>query len=74
MVLKTCKGEDCVKPWNVLHPRGDIHSLRDAMNPHFDDFYGNSIPNVKYDHCAEGYILEIEGPTWETDGQPFVPN
>ncbi|KAF5005111.1 hypothetical protein FDECE_8431 [Fusarium decemcellulare] len=65
MVLKTCRAAGCVKPWKLLHPNGKVSNLREAMHPKFDKFYKHNIPNVKYDHCAEGYFLELEGPRFD---------
>jgi hypothetical protein len=28
MVLKSCKGDTCRKPWTALHPSGDVASLK----------------------------------------------
>lgn len=62
MVTKTCKGKDCIRPWNVIHPDGDVETIRDAMDPKFDDFYEKEMPQVSYDYCTRGYYAEIEGP------------
>lgn len=61
MVLKSCKAKSCTDPWSVVHPRGDVRSLRDAMNAKYDDFYGRQ-PKVAFSKCEEGYIIESEGP------------
>jgi N-acetylglucosamine-6-sulfatase len=61
MVLKSCKGNACRNPWNVLHPGGRVKSLRDALAPDFDAFY-DAQPKVGFDECALGYIREVEGP------------
>jgi hypothetical protein len=73
MVLKTCKQQDCVKPWQRLHPSGEVASLRDALNPIYDDFYENQLPRVKYDHCADGFLLDAEGPIYQLDWSMFIP-
>ncbi|KAJ3573266.1 hypothetical protein NPX13_g4767 [Xylaria arbuscula] len=65
LVLKTCKSQACVKPWKQLHPAGDVSNLRDAVDPKFDGFYGNDVPKVKYDHCAQGFFLELEQPVYD---------
>lgn len=39
-------------------------NLKDAVNPKFDSFYENEVPKVKYDHCAQGFFLELEGPIY----------
>ena len=61
MVLKSCKGSVCVKPWNELHPEGDVRTLKEALAPKFDHFY-TAQAKVEYNWCADGYILEAEGP------------
>ncbi|POS70775.1 arylsulfatase [Diaporthe helianthi] len=61
MVLKSCKGDTCIEPWKVLHPRGDVHSLSDALKVRFDSFYRHQA-KVAYDRCELGYILDAEGP------------
>ncbi|KAH7396959.1 alkaline-phosphatase-like protein [Phaeosphaeria sp. MPI-PUGE-AT-0046c] len=76
MVLKSCKGDACRDPWNVLQPGKGIKTLKDALIHKFDDFYNNQ-PKVKFDECALGYIREVEGPqhvnvydeeTWGREG------
>ncbi|KAL4999795.1 alkaline-phosphatase-like protein [Aspergillus recurvatus] len=68
LVLKSCKGATCIKPWDVLHPGGHVHNLKDALNPLFDAFYTNQV-RVSFDHCENGYIPEVEGPQ---DALPFT--
>ncbi|KAF5849867.1 hypothetical protein GGP41_005356 [Bipolaris sorokiniana] len=60
MVLKSCKGQVCVKPWEILHPRGDVKRLGDAMNPKYEGFYASQ-PKVAFEECALGYFPEVEG-------------
>lgn len=60
-VLKSCKGVSCVKPWDVLHPDGDVKDLRDALDNNFDEFYSAQI-KVHFNRCEFGYILDAEGP------------
>ena len=69
-MLKSCKGQTCVRPWEALHPQGNVHSLRDALSPRFDGFYIQQA-RVRYDHCELGYILDAEGPQFETEGLVF---
>lgn len=66
-VLKSCKSRTCVRPWEALHPQGNVQSLLDALSPRFDQFYIQQ-ERVKYDHCESGYILDAEGPQFERDG------
>ena len=61
MVLKSCVGTQCIKPWLELHPQGNVGSLQDAMNPRYDAFY-TSQPKVSFAACMPGYIIEYEGP------------
>lgn len=61
MVLKSCRGESCIKPWKVLHPEGDIATLKDAMSQTFDTFYKTQ-PKVEFTSCELGYMIEAEGP------------
>ncbi|KAL4972628.1 alkaline-phosphatase-like protein [Aspergillus desertorum] len=68
LVLKSCKGATCIKPWDVLHPGGHVRNLKDALNPLYDAFYTNQA-RVSFDHCEDGYIPEVEGPQ---DALPFT--
>ncbi|KAI1505732.1 alkaline-phosphatase-like protein [Biscogniauxia marginata] len=61
-VLKSCKAETCIRPWKSLHPAGNVESLREALSPRFDAFYGVETDKIKFDRCEMGYILEAEGP------------
>ncbi|KAF2014187.1 Arylsulphatase [Aaosphaeria arxii CBS 175.79] len=61
LVLKSCKGRDCVEPWSVLHPGGNVKTLKDALAKTFDAFYEEQ-PKVSFDSCELGYIKELEGP------------
>lgn len=61
LVLKSCKGNSCTDPWQTLHPQGNVHSLPDALNPRYNDFY-NSQPKVRFSECKQGYLIEAEGP------------
>lgn len=72
MVLKTCKAEGCVRPWKLLHPQGNVENLKSALNPKYDGFYAEEVPRVKYDHCAEGYFLELEGPRFDDTTFMFI--
>ncbi|PVH77424.1 alkaline phosphatase-like protein, partial [Cadophora sp. DSE1049] len=61
-VMKSCKGKTCTNPWEVLHPKGDVKNLRDALKTRFDAFYlesakGNS---VSFSMCAGGYLASVE--------------
>ncbi|KAK0724685.1 alkaline-phosphatase-like protein [Lasiosphaeris hirsuta] len=67
-VLKSCKAQTCVRPWHALHPAGNVLNLRDALSERFDYFYGTQQKKVSYDRCELGYIIDSEGPQFETDG------
>lgn len=69
LTLKACKGSVCTRPWETLHPQGDVHSLADAMDPKFDDFYRDEA-KVTYSACMKGYLPEYEGVLYPT---PFSP-
>lgn len=61
LVLKSCKASTCTDPWGYLHPKGNVHSLPEALNHQYDQFY-ESQPKVMFTECKEGYLLEYEGP------------
>ncbi|KAJ5933093.1 hypothetical protein N7516_007582 [Penicillium verrucosum] len=61
MVLKSCIGSECIKPWDTLHPDGLVTNLRDALDNKYDDFY-ESQPKVSFDRCVYGYEIDAEGP------------
>ncbi|KAM0420921.1 hypothetical protein ACHAPT_011311 [Fusarium lateritium] len=61
LVLKSCKGESCVEPWKILHPDGDVASLKDALEDKFDEFYKQQV-KVRFDRCEDGYLIDAEGP------------
>lgn len=61
LVLKTCKGRTCRRPWEALHPDGRVKTLVDALNPKFDNFYKRQ-HKVKYERCEKGYRPEFEMP------------
>ncbi|KAF2720298.1 arylsulfatase [Polychaeton citri CBS 116435] len=62
IVLKTCVARSCTHPWEVIHPDGKVHTLRDALNPRYDKFYAAQ-SMVYWTKCEEGYIAESEGPS-----------
>ncbi|KAK0388593.1 hypothetical protein NLU13_4836 [Sarocladium strictum] len=61
MVLKSCRGEACVKPWQSLHPSGTVNSLSEALHESYDTFYVTQ-PKVSFTSCELGYLVEAEGP------------
>lgn len=63
MVTKSCKGYTCTNPWSVIHPSGDVKTLRDALDGRFDAFYTSEVAQkVGFEKCELGYILGSEGP------------
>ena len=61
MVMKSCRGRACIKPWSVLHPEGHVESLSDALDVRLDKFYMDQV-RVSFDRCEPGYIISAEGP------------
>ncbi|OIW33162.1 arylsulfatase-like protein [Coniochaeta ligniaria NRRL 30616] len=64
-VLKSCEGIICREPWKALHPAGDVTSLADALAVQFDSFYDTLETKVQYNFCANGYLIDAEGPMWQ---------
>jgi hypothetical protein len=60
MVLKSCQGVTCIQPWDVLQPVDPVSTLQHALNKEYDGFYGAQ-PQVSFDWCDSGYIVEAEG-------------
>lgn len=67
-MLKSCKGQTCVRPWHALHPAGNVVNLRDALAGRFDAFYETQQKRVSFDRCELGYIVDSEGPQFEKEG------
>ncbi|KAI0596222.1 arylsulfatase precursor [Biscogniauxia sp. FL1348] len=61
LTLKACKGVVCTRPWETLHPQGNVVNLRDAMAPEFDNFYVEQQKKVSFTACKEGYLADFEG-------------
>jgi N-acetylglucosamine-6-sulfatase len=61
LTLKACKGQVCTRPWETLHPKGNVLSLKDAMNTRYDDFYMKQQEKVTFSECADGYLDWLEG-------------
>lgn len=61
LVLKSCKGEVCVKPWHSLHPKGDVLTLEDALSSQFDHFDEVEQKKLRFNRCENGYLLDAEG-------------
>lgn len=60
MILKSCVGVECTRPWQQLHPQGNVETLGDALNTKYDSFY-ESQPKVGFSACKMGYLKEYEG-------------
>ncbi|SGY80919.1 BQ5605_C009g05404 [Microbotryum silenes-dioicae] len=63
LVLKTCVGEVCKRPWKEMFPREDIRSLKDALDVKYDQYF-RQLPKVTYSRCELGYFRELEHPFW----------
>lgn len=61
LTLKACKGHVCTRPWETLHPKGDVLNLQDAMNSEYDKFYLEEQAKVTFTACKLGYLAEYEG-------------
>ncbi|RAH73838.1 sulfatase family protein [Aspergillus aculeatinus CBS 121060] len=61
LVLKSCQGRTCIKPWEVLHPDGSVNNLLEAMDGRYDGFYRDQ-SKVSFDRCEYAYIIDAEGP------------
>jgi N-acetylglucosamine-6-sulfatase len=64
LITKSCAGVTCRVPWSVLHPKGDVNSLAEALAEDYDAFYADvaETASVRFDKCLLGYIKEAEGP------------
>jgi N-acetylglucosamine-6-sulfatase len=62
LTLKGCKGRVCTRPWETLHPQGDVHDLEQALDPQYDEFYLEEQLKVSFSECAAGQLLQYEGP------------
>ncbi|KAK7953199.1 hypothetical protein PG988_013893 [Apiospora saccharicola] len=61
-VLKSCRAETCIRPWEALHPDGDVRNLADALSSRWDRFYEARERSIRFDRCETGFILDAEGP------------
>ncbi|KAL4806255.1 alkaline-phosphatase-like protein [Aspergillus unguis] len=61
MVLKSCTEDACRKPWEQLHPGGNVQNLVDALDTAYDTFYANQ-PRVSFTECSKGHHIWAEGP------------
>jgi hypothetical protein len=52
----------CTRPWEKLHPQGDVvRNLKDAMEERYDLFYLEKQQKVSFEECALGQVLSVEG-------------
>lgn len=55
-------GAVLVNPWPIIHPDGSATSLREALNPRYDDYY-RALPKFKFlsclDHYATGMVANV---------------
>ncbi|KAL6707458.1 hypothetical protein ACN47E_004028 [Coniothyrium glycines] len=70
LTLKRCKGRVCTRPWEKLHPDGQVRNLKDALNEKYDDFYLVYQKQVTFSECALGQILSVEGALEPVVWQP----
>ncbi|SCZ95918.1 BZ3500_MvSof-1268-A1-R1_Chr8-1g09882 [Microbotryum saponariae] len=66
LVLKTCVGEVCKRPWKEIFPQGNVGSLKEALDEKFDQYF-RQLPKVAYSRCELGYLRELEYPFWSRD-------
>ncbi|KAI1751535.1 arylsulfatase-like protein [Xylaria castorea] len=66
-VLKSCRAQTCIRPWQTLHPGGSVETLQDALSPRFDSFYETRTKSIRFDRCEPGYILDAEGAQYEQE-------
>ncbi|KAK0385072.1 hypothetical protein NLU13_7550 [Sarocladium strictum] len=69
-VLKSCKSQTCVRPWEALHPLGNVATLADALSSRFDDFYATQ-QRVHFEYCALGQLPAAEGPLFNSEWDVF---
>lgn len=46
----------------MLHPKGDVSGLKDALSSAYDTFYEREQSRVQFSRCEPGQILDAEGP------------
>ncbi len=68
LVLKTCKGEVCHRPYSTLFPDinltgGEVYTFSQALEGRFDEYF-RGLPKVQYDKCELGYQSRLEKPDW----------
>jgi hypothetical protein len=73
LVLKTCVGEICHKPYRALFPAssfdatgGEVYSIAQVLDAKYD-WYFHSLPRVRFSKCALGYQSRFEYPEWKAE-------
>ncbi|EFQ94320.1 hypothetical protein PTT_08067 [Pyrenophora teres f. teres 0-1] len=61
LTLKRCKGHVCTRPWEKVHPQGNVRNLEDAMDERYDVFYGERQHVMSFSRCVMGQDLSVEG-------------
>ncbi len=64
--LKTCQGSICRRLWYNLFPEGEVQSLDEALEPHWDGYF-DALPRVHFDNCRDGYFPAEELPVWRNE-------
>ncbi|KAK6067534.1 arylsulfatase [Seiridium cupressi] len=62
LTLKGCKGRVCTRPWETLHPQGNVPNLTQALDSQYDQFYLEQQIKVSFSECIGGQVLQYEGP------------
>lgn len=70
LTLKRCKGRACTRPWEKLHPEGNVKNLKDALDKKYDTFYLEHQHQVTFSECVLGQILSVEGALEPVVWQP----
>ena len=77
LVLKTCRGKSCRKPWSALLPTQNVATLAETMGEQYDAFFARQ-PKVSYTECLLGHLISAEGPqrpnrqAWRLSSQEYM--
>lgn len=76
LVLKSCVGDVCTKPYSALFPGllEDIYRFSQVLDARFDSYF-EGLPKVHFSECALGYQTRLEKPEWAPElafGSDFV--
>ncbi|KAK9786197.1 putative Arylsulfatase [Seiridium cardinale] len=61
LTLKGCKGRIRARPWETLHPQGNVANLAQALDSEYDQFYLEQQVKVSFSECIGGQVLQYEG-------------